>query len=345
MKFHKHSENPILSPHPASDWESLVTTNPGAWYEDGTFYLLYRAAGDDAEHYIHFGLATSSDGVRFYRASDRPVFSPNPNGPDYGCVEDARIVRFGEDYFITYAYRPFPPGRYWENEGNEAGIFLNGFSYGEDAPAAVRKNLTASALAMTRDFHTFRRLGRITRPDLDDRDVILFPEKINGKYVMLHRPMQWVGEEYGTEHPAIWIAFSDDLLTWGESQMLLKGGTTPWEYKVGGSTPPLKTDDGWLVLYHGVGEDKLYRIGALLLDLDDPTHILARTSDYLMEPEHDYEFEGYYKGVVFPTGNVIVDNTLYVYYGGADKYCCLATAPVDELLAYLKEQPVPEATR
>lgn len=336
MKFKKHPLNPILAPQPDSSWESLVTTNPGAWYQDGTFYLLYRAAGDDTEHYIHFGLATSSDGIHFERASQQPVFSPNPQGPDYGCVEDARIVRLGDDYYITYAYRPFPPGRYWENTNNQAGAYLNGFQFGDDAPLAIRQNLTASGLAMTRDFRSFRRLGRMTQADVDDRDVILFPEKINGQYAMLHRPMQWVGEDYGTDYPAIWIAFSDDLLTWGESQLLIKGGDTSWEKKVGGSTPPLKTDDGWLVLYHGVGEDKLYRVGALLLDLDDPTKILVRTSDYLMEPEHDYEFEGYYKGVVFPTGNVIVNDTLYVYYGGADKYCCLATASVGGLLEYLK---------
>jgi predicted GH43/DUF377 family glycosyl hydrolase len=147
----------------------------------------------------------------------------------------------------------------------------------------------------------------------------LFPEQIGGRYAMVHRPKKWIGEPYGTTYPAIWISFSDDLLVWRDSRLLIKG-EQPWERKIGGSTPPLRTDRGWLTLYHGVDEYGVYRIGALMLDLEDPSRVLARTKDYIMEPECDYELEGLYKGgVVFPTGNVIVGDTLYVYYGGADE--------------------------
>jgi len=116
----------------------------------------------------------------------------------------------------------------------------------------------------------------------------------------------------------------------------IEGG---WEEKIGGSTPPLKTDEGWLVLYHGVenGGTGYYRVGAVLLDLEDPTKIIGRTKQPILEPEFDYEINGFYKGCVFPTGNVIVDNTLFVYYGGADKYVGVATCSLSELLDHLKQ--------
>jgi predicted GH43/DUF377 family glycosyl hydrolase len=124
--------------------------------------------------------------------------------------------------------------------------------------------------------------------------------------------------------------------------MLIGGIDGGWEEKVGGSTPPLKTDRGWLVLYHGVENGGLgyYRVGAVMLDLEDPTKVIGRTKDWIMEPEFDYEIEGYYKGCVFPTGNMIIDDTLYVYYGGADKYIGLATCDMNELIDFTlsKEQ-------
>ena len=116
LRFEKHAENPILRPNPENDWESLVVCNPGVWYENGRFYMLYRAAGNDEEHIIRFGLAESEDGIHFTRSSDQPVFSPSSDGPDMGGVEDARIVKFEDYYYVTYAYRPFPPGQYWKFE-------------------------------------------------------------------------------------------------------------------------------------------------------------------------------------------------------------------------------------
>ena len=335
MILKKCEENPILIPNPANDWENLVVCNPGAWYEKGTFYLLYRAAGNDDDHIIRFGLATSTDGIHFSRVSDKPAFAPSSDGPDMGGVEDARIVKFGDEFFVTYAYRPFPPGRYWTFAHDVVRVP----DTGKDSPAVYRENIANTGLAVTRDFKTWRRLGRLTQTNLDDRDVILFPEKINDKFVLLHRPKQWVGEQYGCTQPAIWITTSDDLMVWEEeSKILLQGKIGTWEEKIGGSTPPLKTKDGWLLIYHGVenGGKGYYRVGVVLLDLFDPTKVIARSEKYIMEPEHYYEIEGYYKGCVFPTGNVIVDDTLYVYYGGADKYVGLATCSVNELLDYLK---------
>lgn len=335
MKLRKFEGNPILAPLETNDWESLVTCNPGVIYDNGIFYMLYRAAGKDIEHVIRFGLATSKDGFHFERMSDQPVFGPSSNGPDSGCVEDPRIVKLDNEYYITYAYRPVAPGQYWKFAHDE----VRTPECGRCAPMALVQNLGHTGLAVTTDFKDFRRLGRLTSPVLDDRDVILFPEKINGKFVMLHRPKQYIGEVYGVDFPSIWIKFSDDLLNWEdkESHLLMGGRENTWEEKIGGSTPPLRTDKGWLLLYHGVehGGKGYYRVGALLLDLYNPLKIIAKTKDYILEPETRFETEGYYRGCVFPTGNAIVDGLLYVYYGGADKYVCVATCPVDELLSYL----------
>jgi predicted GH43/DUF377 family glycosyl hydrolase len=193
-------------------------------------------------------------------------------------------------------------------------------------------------LALTKDFKTFIRAGRLTDPTVDDRDVIIFPEKIGGKFVMLHRPMTWVGEKYGTEHPAMWISTGDDLLSFGNPKILAKA-KHPWEKKIGGNTPPVKTENGWLTLYHAVGDDGLYRLGAMLLDLNDPSKLLHRTTDWILQPEQAYEIEGYYPGVVFPCGKVVKDGRLFVYYGGADKYVGVATCELHTLLDYLLTCP------
>jgi len=335
MKLKKYDKNPILKPTEANDWESLVTCNPGVFYDNGIFYMLYRAAGNDPEHVIRFGLATSKDGFSFERASDHPVFAPAADNFDSGCVEDARIVKFDDDFYITYAYRPFPPGQYWKFAHD---VVLTP-DCGSNAPAAIKNNLGNSALAVTKDFRHFRRLGRITSPVLDDRDVILFPEKINGQYVLMHRPKQYVGEKYGVKYPSIWLKFSDDILHWEdkESKLMYTGVEGTWEEKTGGSTPPLKTKYGWLIIYHGV-ENKgrgYYRAGVLLTDLNDPLKIIAKSPNFILEPEFDHEINGLYKGCVFPTGNVIVGDTLYVYYGCADKYIGVATCNVEELIQSL----------
>jgi beta-1,2-mannobiose phosphorylase / 1,2-beta-oligomannan phosphorylase len=332
MKLKRYEKNPILAPNPANEWENLVTTNPTAWYDsqDKEVKLIYRAAGNDSHHNIHIGLAVSKNGYDFTRQGDTPIFSPVQDA-NLGSIEDPRIVKIDDLFYITFAYRPFAPGKYWiepnDREYN-APVFGSGF------PRIIRENLSGTGLIISPDLKQFTYVGNLTNPAYDDRDVILFPEKIGGKYVTLHRPMEWTGKEYGTEYPSMWIAFSDDLLEWKELKLLAKG-KYDWESKIGGSTPPIKTERGWLVLYHAVGEDSYYRLGAMLLDLEDPLKVLYRTKDWLLEPKETYETEGLYNGVVFPCGNIVIDNTLFVYYGGADKYVCLATCPLDELLDYL----------
>ena len=330
MKFTKYAGNPILRPNPDTNWEELCVLNPAVWYEDGKFTMLYRAAGNDVTHYIYLGLAESTDGFHFIRKSEHPVLSPDINGADGGCIEDPRIVKFGDTYYVTYAARTYPPGQYWKE--HEPLYFPP-----EIGPHMVLQNNTTTHLAITKDFQTFKKLGRITDSRLDNRDVVLFPEQINGKYVMFSRPVEWVGEKYGCSIPSIWISFSEDLMEW-DHHTLFATGCEWWEdKKLGASCPPIKTKDGWLFFYHGVStKDNAYRVGAMLLDLNDPSIILKRTKDFLMEPEFDYETQGFYNGCVFPTGNVVKDGVLYVYYGAADKFICVATCDLDELLNELK---------
>lgn len=333
MKLKRYEGNPIFRPNPVNEWESLAVFNPAAWYDEDKqqVLLLYRAAESGPEYKCYFGLAVSSDGYHFERVSDQPVFSPSVDGFDASTVHDPRMVKIDEYYYITYACRFFPFGQFWmpKQEQYKRPVCP------QDFPRILRNNATSTGLLLTKDFKSFIRAGRLTDPMLDDRDVILFPEKINGRYVMMHRPLEWVGKKYDTEFPAIWLSTADDLLGFRKSQLLVKQ-KNDWESgKIGINTPPIKTKHGWLTIYHAVGEDKYYRLGALLLDLKDPSKVLHRTSDWIMQPEEEYEIDGYYKGCVFPCGKVVIGDTLFVYYGAADKYVALATCHLEELLDYL----------
>jgi beta-1,2-mannobiose phosphorylase / 1,2-beta-oligomannan phosphorylase len=332
MKLKKYINNPILKPEPKNAWENLVVLNPAVIYDDlkAEFVMLYRAAGDTDQHYIYLGLATSKDGFNFERKLSKPVLEPDYNGADGGCIEDPRLVKMGDWYYLTYASRPYAPGRYWTNEDRPW------FNPPLDGPKFLTSNLSLTHLAITKDFINYKKLGRITDSRVDDRDVIIFPERINGQFVRLSRPMTWFGKGFPNKNPGTWIAFSDDLMEWSNPKLLMEG-IEAWESKkIGGSCPPLKTEHGWLHLYHGVSKtDEAYRVGAVLLDLNDPTKIIARTKDFILEPEFEYETQGFYNGCVFPTGNVVKDDVLYVYYGAADKFVCVATINYTEFLNHL----------
>lgn len=337
MKLIKYKGNPILKPNSGHKWESLAVCNPGAWQENGTTYLLYRAAGNDKEHKIHFGLATSKDGLHFTRMDAKPVLSPSKDGCDAGCIEDPRIVKMDDYYYVTYAFRPIPPGKYWEKDG-----FLPEMPYlsQHNFPKFIRNNLTMSGLLLSRDLRSFHRAGTMTAPDVDDRDVILFPEKVGGKYVMLHRPSSWVGPEYGCDRASIWIAFGNDPLIWKEHFLLARPQFQWEEKKIGGSTPPIKTQAGWLTIYHGVDSHNVYRAGVMMLDLSNPKRVIARAPDFILEPEHEYETKGIMKNVVFPTGNVVINGQLHVYYGGGDKTIAVAYAPLQDVIDYVMSHKV-----
>jgi predicted GH43/DUF377 family glycosyl hydrolase len=208
-----------------------------------------------------------------------------------------------------------------------------------ETPHAIAENITRSGLAATKDFKTWHRFGPITQALVDNRDVIIFPDRVDNEFVMLHRPSSWIGAQYGCTKPSIWISFSEDMLVWHEDHVLAQP-VYDWEAKkIGGGTPPLKTPAGWLTLYHGVDLDNVYRVGALLLDLKDPMNIIARTPKPILEPEAVYERQGIIPNVVFPCGNVVINDQLFVYYGGADRFCCVATVPMGELLDHMLSNP------
>lgn len=338
FQLERYKQNPILSPKNDSTWESEVATNPAAWYDEasGEVTLVYRAAGDDEAHRVHLGIAKSSNGYEFERISDQPHLSPLIGSIDNGCVEDPRIIKIGEWYYVTCASRPLPPGRYWLNDANQAN---KGADFPDEFPIALKENLTSTHLYITKNFKDWIRAGRLTNPKLDDRDVLIFPEKVNKKWITLHRPMQWHGEGFPNPHPAIWITKCDDLLEWKDMQLLAQG-EHEWEEKIGANNPPLKTKHGWLQIYHGVGPDKQYRIGALLLDLNDPSKVTHRTPEPIYEPVEKYETEGFYKGVCFPCGHAVIGETYFLYYGGGDVHCCVATANLAKFIEHLLENPI-----
>ncbi len=338
MKLTRYPGNPILSPHPDHPWEDLAVFNPAAWYDEEKreVLLLYRAAESHPEYKCYFGLAKSKDGYHFERASDQPVLSPSIEGFDGATIQDPRMVKIGEYFYVTYACRHYPFGQFWIPKDKQRYVRP---ACQPDFPRYLRINATLTGLCITKDFKTWIRAGSLTDPLLDDRDVILFPEKVGGKYVMIHRPLEWVGPEYGTDEACAWIAFADDLMGFRQSALLIKN-RFPWEvYKLGVNTPPIKTPHGWFTIYHAVGVDKHYRLGALLLDLENPAKVLHRTPDWLMEAAADYEIEGYYRGVCFPCGAVVIDGTLFVYYGGGDKYCAVATCDFTQLIDHLRRCP------
>ena len=336
MKFTKYSGNPILKPNPSNEWESLCVLNPAVIYKEDEklFYMIYRAAGNDETHYIYLGLATSKDGIHFERQSDKPLLSPDKNGADGGGTEDPRLVKIGDYYYMTYASRVFAPGQYWKADHKNYGFAP------EFGPNVLRNNDTETHLAVSKDLRNWKKMGRITSAKDDDRDVVIFPEKIGGKFYRTSRPSCRCGKGYPNPNPAIWLTSSTDLLEWDEPLELFYQGSEDWEsFKVGASCPPLKTKKGWVLIYHGVSaKDKAYRVGAFLLDLADPRKILAKTKKPFLEPTLPYETEGYYNGCVFPTANVVKDGILYLYYGAADHFIGVATCPFDEFLEDLAKE-------
>jgi beta-1,2-mannobiose phosphorylase / 1,2-beta-oligomannan phosphorylase len=332
MEIKKFSGNPILTPR-ESDWEGLQVRNPAAWYDGIKVYMVYSAR--TKMNNIFLGLAESEDGFNFIRVSDRPFYAPKENAFDGGTIEDARMVKFDDTYYISYVARA---------------VGKEDFLRGKRSMAATSDGITWSTNARrggilkTKDFKRVECLGPITSEYNYDCNIILFPEKINGKYVLLHRPSLYNQEIENTmipmdvEKPGINLAFSEDLVNWHYDQCIALP-EQPWESaKIGGSTPPIKTQEGWLTLYHGVQdteEGRIYRVGVMLLDLEDPTKVIARCPHFIMEPEADFEKVGTVNNVVFPNGNVVIDDNLYIYYGGADTVCCVATVKLKEIIQHV----------
>jgi len=331
MKIKRCSENPIITPG-KYDWRAVTVFNPAVLYENGRFYLYERTGGNLRPFKCYIGAMESEDGVHFRHMNSEPAVTPEMFGFPFGSVQDPRIVKLDGRYYMTYALRPCAMGY------NPTGLGVPE-SYKPDYPdgwGTPEHYLTRSGIAVSDDLLHFKPLCYTTPLDINDRDNVLFPEKINGKYVLLRRPEEYIGERYGTDRAGMWITYSDDLMAWSEPKLIAKP-EEDWEYKkIGASAPPLRTDKGWLTLYHGVDSQNIYRVGAMLLDPENPEKIVARAKGFIMEPEEYYEKFGLFiPNVVFPTGNIIKDGLLYIYYGCCDTAIGMATVPVEELLDFI----------
>ncbi len=336
MIFKRHPENPIVTPgiHEGPEWRRCVTFNPAVHRTaDGKFYMLERACKELRPFVSVLGLLESDDGVHFELASDEPVLDAKSLGYPTGNVQDPRLVEIGGQYVLIYVLRKDTA------DCNPTGLGVPDYTR-PNLPKGIsdyeRQVLVASrsGIAVSTDMRNWKHVGWVGPEDLDDRDNILFPEKINGQYAMLRRPMTHVGPEYGCEGPAMWLSYADSLEGPWSEEVLVAKGEGGWEgQKIGGSAPPVRVDEGWLTSYHGVDATSAYCLGFLLLDKNDPTKVLARTSEPVMRPTEYYERVGLViPNTIFPTGNIVVDDELWVYYGCCDTSIGLATAKITDIM-------------
>jgi predicted GH43/DUF377 family glycosyl hydrolase len=302
LHFLRCEANPILT---ASDWPYPVHTvfNPGATrLADGSTLLLCRV--EDTRGISHLCAARSQNGIDHWVIDRSPTLVGDPTEACWG-VEDPRITYVPElaKYVIAYtAYTKGGPG---------------------------------VCLALTKDFRDFERLGLVMQPD--DKDAALLPRRFDGNFALIHRPLSDSGAH-------IWVSFSPDLRNWGSHQLVLKARKGGWwdANKIGLSPPLVETPLGWLMLYHGVKHTAagcLYRVGAALLAIDDPSTCLLRGDSWIFGPEAPYECHGDVSNVVFPCGYVLGKDgdELRIYYGCADTCIGLAIGSVQKLLGWLDE--------
>lgn len=338
LQIKRYEHNLILKPDPTIPWMADMTMNPGLWYDGETFHMVFTARGYGfRQGALSLGYASSKDGKNF-TVRKEPFMLPSPDDTDFdhGTVDDARITKIDDTYYITYA------ARYYNNKAKPTAEQIARCP--SDKPT-WKNNFRRVGLLTTKDFITYKKHGPLTSEYVSNANVIYFPEKVNGKYVVLHRPSPFIPcteeiERCPDFQFAIRIAYTDDFIHWYDDQVLAVG-EQEWEnQKIGGAGVPIKTEQGWLMLYHGVylGPDvhiRTYRVGVMLLDLNDPTKVIARSPHYIMGPEMDYEKFGNHDNVVFPCANPVIDGIVHIYYGAADTGCGLATVPLQELLDYV----------
>ncbi|NLW60558.1 MAG: glycosidase [Firmicutes bacterium] len=299
LKLKRLTDQPVLRPRVENRWESRAVFNAAVVYENGMFSLFYRAADQpfkltgekpDPAHKFEsvIGYATSTDGLNFERR-DQPVYKGETAQEAWG-VEDPRITKLDDTYYMLYTGFG---GRSWDD---------------------IR-----ISMATSKDLLTWERRGIVL--DEPNKDAALFPERINGRYVLLHRRL-----------PHIWLAFSDDLVHWDQHQIILETRPYSWEEKkIGIAGPPIKMEEGWLLVYHGVDHQHVYRLGFAVLDLQDPTKVLYRQREPILEPELVWEKEGLVPNVVFSCGAAELEDEIYVYYGAADTVIGVASMNKREL--------------
>lgn len=333
LALHKSmSHNPCVTPKDGNVWETVAAFNPTAFYDGETVHMLYRAMGHDA--LSHMGYAGSINGLDFHERYDEPAYYPResfegvfhaPNkfsdlymsGGGWGGCEDARVTYFEEEQRVYVFY-----------------VAYNGYQ-----PPRVAFSWMSSQDFKNKEWEKWSK-PKLVSPSLgiDTKGPCLFPEKVNGKYVICHRVF-----------PDILIDYVDSLDELGDGDRWLEGheririNPARWDSrKIGVGGAPIKTNEGWLMVYYGVDDrdSSQYKIGAMLLDLNEPHKVLARSRKPILIPDAHYEAGGIKGGVAYPCGFIVKNDVLYVYYGGADTVSCVATTPLSKFIENLKKQPV-----
>jgi predicted GH43/DUF377 family glycosyl hydrolase len=304
--FRRHPANPLLT---GEDFPNMVNAafNPAATVFEGETLLLVRV--EDRTGLSRLTVCRSQDGMGNWVIDVGRGIEPQLDRfEEHWGIEDPRITQVGDEYYVTYT----------------------GFSAG--GPLVC--------LARTKDFASFERMGVLQSPE--DKDAALFPVRFGGRWGLIHRPapsMSGLGAH-------IWLSFSPDLRYWGDAQILLPARRGGWwdAGKIGIGPPPLLTEEGWLICYHGVrltASGSIYRLGLALLDAADPTNVLSRGNEWVFAPHASYERSGDVPDVVFPCGWILREDgdTVHMYYGAADSVVCLATASLGDLLAHVRKHP------
>ncbi|OGI58426.1 hypothetical protein A3F19_01540 [Candidatus Nomurabacteria bacterium RIFCSPHIGHO2_12_FULL_37_29] len=307
--FERSYKNPIIVADKTHPWEAKATFNPAAIRIGGKTHILYRALSMDNTSSI--GYASSLDGVKIDEKLAEPIYIPREDfelkkvaGENSGC-EDPRLTKIGKNIFMCYtAYDSIGPPQ----------VAIT---------SITEKNFLQKNWKWTKPI-------LITPAGFDDKDTCIFPEKIDGKYFVLHRMGGEICGDYLKS-----LDFKNQKIK--KCIRIIGSRINSWDNaKVGISAPPMKTKYGWLLLYHGISRShNTYRVGALLLDKNDPAIVLARTTDPIFSPEEPYEKIGIVNNVVFPCGMVEKDGLLYIYYGGADTVVGVATMGLDIVLRAL----------
>ncbi len=276
--------------HPRPDIIEFKALDPDVKLTD-TRGVAYKGR-DYLSTISHIRIARSKDGLHF-TVDEKPLIFPVDETEEYG-VEDARVTFIDDKYYITYT--------------------------------AVSQDSWATALAVTEDFKSVERKGLIFYPE--NKDVVIFPEKVGGKYIALHRP-----NNSGLGKPSIWYAESPDMIHWGNHRCILRARDTKWDWvKIGAGAPPIKTPEGWLAIVHGTGDKTVYSVFCVLLDLEEPWRVVRRADTPLLMPTEPYETEGFFGNVVFSNGVIEKDGKILVYYGAADETSCVAITDIHSLL-------------
>ncbi|MFZ1019439.1 MAG: hypothetical protein WAN61_00400 [Minisyncoccia bacterium] len=307
--FERSAKNPIIVPDKTHTFESKATFNPAALRIKNKTHILYRALSEDNTSSV--GYAMSKNGINIDERLNDPVYIPRESfemkkvtGGNSGC-EDPRLTKIGKNIYMCYtAFDGIGPPRVAITSITEKNFLEKNWQW--EKPVLI------------------------TPAGFDDKDTCIFPEKINGKYFILHR----VGSEMCGDYIKS-LNFKTDIVK--KCIRVIGPRLNSWDSeKVGISAPPLKTKYGWLLLYHGISKNHhTYRVGALLLDLKDPTTVISRTSDPIFEPQEIYEKVGIVNNVVFPCGMAENKGLLYIYYGGADTVVGVATIELKILLRAL----------